>query len=244
MLKRLFSLITLAFALLADPLAFEKPDKFDIRLASNDMKIAKLIEQKEDQENLGGPNGEGSPQRKSLGAEENKDKLEDQVKALSKFMDTNNMYPLNSRKLWEMIYDFIIKHLDDFLKNNQIQFKIYMRYSFCAYIVPLLPTQYFLIFPSFYKILIPPKFKKNEFVASFLKIMDSFLEKVKKRSSNEMLPAFDFVRKGSSKDDLKMILEIPELVTTEPLKIVRWLIDFHLVDVSLNTGAVAAAALK
>ena len=225
----LLALINRIFAKL-DGLAYEKPDKYDLKLGKNDMDITNYLDQKKD------------VQARSLEVEENNAKLDNQADTLNQYLGTNKMLPWTSRNLWKIIYDFIMKHIEDFLKDTKLSFKIHIRYAMCTFIVPLLPTEYFLIFPSFYERLIPMKFKRNEFVMMFLQAANSFLMKVRKRSAKELLPTFIFARKGSSLDDIKFMLTIPELITTDPMKLLRWVFEFELEDGRLGLADVAPLA--
>lgn len=210
-----------------DTLAFEKPDKFDLKLGKNDMEIANILDQKKD-----------VPLPKSLKVEKNNSKLDKQKNEMRKKFKTDNMFSVRDRKLWEIIYNFIKLHIEDFLNGTKLSFKIHMRYSFCTYILPLLPTEYFLLFPSFYKVFIPTKIKKSEFGKTFLGAIDKFLEKVKERSDKELLPTFTFARAGSSLEDIEFILTIPDLISTDPIKILRWLYDFELEDSKIGLSSV------
>ena len=205
-----------------DQLAYDKPDKFDLKMAKNDLKIFNFFDEKDQKLNS-----------KIKKTEDAIFKIEDQVETLKRFLNSKNIYPLTSTKLWEIIYDFIKGHLEDFLKNNELSFSIYIRYSFCSFIIPLLPSEYFLIFPSFYKILIPKKFRKNEHILKFIKIFDKFLLRVKARSSREFLPLFNFRKATSIQEDLEFIKEIPKIIISDPVKIIKWLLDFRLNENSL-----------
>jgi hypothetical protein len=206
-----------------DQLAFDQPDKFDFKLAKNDLQIINFLDQKDEKLNS-----------KIIKTEENLLKLDNQVDTLRKYFESKNIHSLLSSNLWEKIYKFILENLDKYLKDSNLFFSISMRYSLCTYIIPLLPTEYFLIFPSFYKILIPKKVKKNEIVKKFIKSLDKFLLRVKYRSKRELLPNFRFIKKTSLKEDLEMIREIPKIINSEPLRLIKWVVEFEIEESSID----------
>lgn len=189
-----------------DALAYEKPDDHDLLLAANDQAIDNFI------------NEQAIPEVPNVLAEENILALETQAEALAKHFGSKNMHSVISRKLWEIIYNFIKENLEQFLKENRLQFKIYARYVFCFYVIPLLPTDYVLIFPSFYGKLIPSKFYKNEIVKTFIGALDSFFMRVRERSKRELLPAVTFARHTAIDEDLEMIKSIPEFIRSDPIR--------------------------
>lgn len=157
---------------------------------------------------------------------ENNQRIENQVSTLKNFLEIDEIYPLTSSHLWEKIYNYIIEHLHEFLENNQLSFKMYIRYNFCLYVIPLLPTEYFLVFPSFYKYIIPYKYRSTKLVLGIIDRIDKFLEEIKKRETKEILTVFYIKRSGSVKDDLEMIKLMPVLIRNDPIRILRWIVDF------------------
>lgn len=200
-----------------DNLTKENSNEYDQILAQHDLEIA---ESKNRLENETEP-VKNTPEQVNF-------ELDNQIEVLKKQLDSTNMYSIKSTDLWEKIYQYIISKIDEFLKNNRLVLSINMRYSLCSYIIPLLPTEYILIFPSFYKLLIPNKVLENELISKFIKLFDEFLEKVKERSDNEFLPKFNFVRTTSGKEDIEMIKRIPDLISNEPVVLFKWLMDFKL----------------
>lgn len=229
----IFKTIDTAPAGNVDSLSFEKPDKYDIRMAENDRLVRKAFDERDAENETQG----------NLDAIKNNEKLDNQAETLKKHYGYTNMYPVTNKDLWRIIYEFIKKNLKDFLENNRLYFKIHIRYALCTFIIPLLPTEYFLIFPSFYASLIPPKFKQNEFVGKFLNTMETFLKRVRLRSKKELLPTFIFARKNSSMQDVEFILEIPDLIRNDPVKILRWLFEFELEDSKIALGDLPIEAL-
>lgn len=216
-----------------DGLSDPRPDRYDIKMADNDRELARAFE-----------DIEKSKEDSNVKAVKNKEKLNSQKEKLKKHLNTDQMYSLTDGDFWQMIYDFIKKNIADFLKDQTLFFTIYMRYSFCAYIIPLLPTQYFLIFPSFWKIFVPNKVLENESVKVFVKSLENFLKQVKERSDKEMLPVFVFTKSVTSEADLDFLLEIPDLLTKDPVKIIRWLSDFKLENSTLNAKDLAQKKLE
>lgn len=157
---------------------------------------------------------------------ENNQRLENQVSTLKNFLEIDELYSLTSSYLWDKIYNYIIEHLNEFLENNQLSFKMYIRYNFCLYVIPLLPTDHFLVFPSFYKYIIPYKYRSTKLVLSITNRIDKFLGEIKKRKTKEILTVFYIKRSGTVKDDLEMIKMMPVLIKNDPMKILRWIVDF------------------
>lgn len=212
--------LALVGILARDGLAVEKPDRYDINMAETDRFYLNSLDHDITAE--------------KLKKEEVYQRVDDHAEKLNKLLDSNSIYSLTSSDLWNRIYEYLVEHLDEFLKNGNLFFKIHMRYSLCTYIMPLLPTDYILVFPSFYKILIPSKFKKIKAVSDFLKSLDKFFTLVKQRSKTEILPTFVFKRSGSLKDDLIVIKRIPELIKTNPSSLVSWLFNFTVEKQSLT----------
>ncbi|ELA41945.1 uncharacterized protein VICG_00962 [Vittaforma corneae ATCC 50505] len=199
-----------------DALENFSPDKYDLKMSKLDSVYANQQTPENDIDN-------------SVALENEKMKrFETQVETLKGFMDIDNLYPVTSRKLWEAIYKFIIEHLKELVKDGRLGFTFYIRYNFCLYIIPLLPTEYVLVFPSFYHVIIPEKVKKYPLVLKFLTGLENFLKLVKKKSKVEVLPAFMVSKTFTSEKDIEIIKQIPDLIRTDPFKIIKWLIDFKI----------------
>ena len=220
-------ILLISYCIAKDDLFNIVPDKYDIKLNANDKALAEKMDSKVELKD-----------EKSLEIQKNKDKLNSQVDSIKKELGTNKVFPISSIDLWKFIYDFIKNNLDDFIKGKSLSIKMYMRYTFCVYIIPLLPTEYVLLFPSFWEIFIPNKFKKNIYISNFIETLKKFLKEVKERSDRELLPAFIFSKSITGEEDLEFFLEIPELISTDPGKIIRWLLDFKQENSGLNAIAV------
>ena len=225
--------IFISFCTAVDKLSFAAPDKYDIRLNENDKKLADIMYNKDQLDN-----------DVSVEIQKKEDRLDSQVSSIKKQLDSENVYSMTSKNIWRMIYNHIKEHLEQFLKGRDLVIKMYMRYSFCTYIIPLLPTQYVLLFPGFWEIFIPKKLKQNVYISKFIKTLKKFLNEVKKRSKNELLPAFTFSKSISGEQDIEFFLEVPVLIKTDPAKIIRWLLDFKLADSSLDVTQLAQDKLN
>lgn len=199
-----------------DGLANEKPDSYDMRLARQDGIAARILDK------------DTAPQPASVDVSNKIDKLEKQADALRKLLGEDNILPITSHKLWEMIFQYIMDHIEQFLKDNTIDIQIPMRYNFCVFVMPIVFTNYFLVFPAFYNFLIPPKVKSILMVKDFLTKFDRFLNFIKKKSKTELLITVHIKRTGSVKDDLEMIKQIPDFIVSDPIKIIRWMLDFSV----------------
>lgn len=208
-----------------DGLSFFKPDKYDKRMAMVDNAYNKAGE------NINDPNNAAALE------DELDEKLELQTRTLKKHLGLNNAHSIRSIKLWEEIYKYIIDHLKELLKDNKFGFTFYIRYNYCLFVIPLLPSDYILVFPAFYEKLIPPKIKKYPLVKNCLKAFRDFFHIVHKRSKKEVLPAFFVYRTISGPKDLEIIKEIPRLIRKDPLKLLKWVFDFHIEPLGVTKPA-------
>lgn len=197
-----------------DGLAREKPDSYDMKLAHQDSLTARTLD------------NDTAPLPASIEAANKIDRLERQTEALRKLLGEDNLLPITSHQLWEMIFQYIMDHIEQFLKDNTLDIQIPMRYNFCMFVMPILFTDYFLVFPAFYKFLIPSKIKNILVVKNFLANLDQFLNFIKKKSEKELLITVHIKRTGSVKDDLEMIRQIPTFIVSDPIKVIRWMQDF------------------
>lgn len=202
-----------------DSLAVEKPDKYDLRMAKIDKQYENAFKK---------PKIPTLPPSKHDEIEQKKDKLDKQADALKKILKDDNVLPITSSDLWRIIYEYIKAHLKDFTKDNSLAVSFVLRYDFCLFIIPVVPANNLLVFPAFYKFLIPPKVKKVPTVAKFLAEFDSKLKIIQKKSSTQLLVTVVLKRTGNIKSDLEMILKIPDLIVQEPLKLLKWLFDFKI----------------
>lgn len=200
-----------------DDLAKEKPDNYDMKLARQDSLAARTLDT---------ALGKDMVEPASAEIMDKIDKLEKQTDNLKKLLGVDNLLPITSHNLWEMIFKYIMDHIEQFLKDNTIDIQIPMRYNFCVFVMPIMFTNYFLVFPAFYKFLIPSKVKNIPSVKDFLAKFDRFLNFIKKRSKKELLITVHIKRTGSLKEDLEMIKQIPTFIVSDPTKIIRWMLDF------------------
>lgn len=199
-----------------DALARYKPDKYEQKMSRIDSLYGDPVKKKITEEN-----------EKAL------DKvvihrLELQVKTLKSYMSIKDVYPISNSEIWERIHKYVMDNLKDLLKDLELRIPFHMRYNFCLYVIPLLPLHYVLIFPGFYKLLIPSAVRKNETAASFIAKVDKFLGEVKQRSKNEVLPSFTIKKTLTSPEDLAFMKQIPVLIKKDPLKIIEWLLSFRI----------------
>jgi len=159
-------------------------------------------------------------------------RLETQAETLASFIGVDNLHSISSGRLWRSIYDFVLRHLSKFLEDNTFSFSFSIRYSYCLYVIPLPVTDYVLIFPSFYARLLPARVKSHPVAARFLASLDRFLAEVKKRSQAEVLMMYKAVRRARV-EELEILKEIPELIRSDPLKIINWLVDFKLEPITV-----------
>ncbi|KAM0680437.1 hypothetical protein GINT2_001497 [Glugoides intestinalis] len=164
----------------------------------------------------------------ALQQEESFQNLEKQAEELGSLMQSDNMYSLTNSSLWEMIYKYIMENIDEFLKGQKLSIKMHIRYNFCLFVIPLLPTEYFLVFPSFYKKLLPQKMLNQPTIVEFIKAVDGFLDEVKSRKYTEILTVFIISRTVNLKDELEIIKEIPRYIKEDPIKVIRWLMKFNV----------------
>lgn len=222
MLKRIFYLLLLISQSLSekDKLNLEKPDKFDMKMAKNDKYLAGIYNKPKPEET--------TPPSPSKEAQMKKDKLDKQVEALKKVLGEKNLVSLTDSDFWNKLYNYIKINIDKFLKNGHLGFSFPVRYNFCLFVIPIIPAQSALVFPAFYKFLIPPKVKKIEMVAKFLNEFDGHLRTIKKKSSTQLLVTVYLKRKGNFKEEIEMIRKIPDLIVQDPAQLLRWVFNFAI----------------
>lgn len=212
MLKLGLCLLLLSFC--KDSLYKEMPDRYDLKLS------------KIDQNYLNSTKENTKTTEDTIF--ENNQRLDNQVSTLKNYLEIDEVYSLTSTKLWEKIYNYIVEHLNEFLENNQLSFKMHIRYNFCFYVIPLLPTEYFVVFPSFYKYFIPYKYRNEKAILNFTNGIDGFLKEIKNRRYKEILTVFYVKRSGTAKDEIEMIKKIPEMIKNEPMALIRWIMGFKV----------------
>lgn len=185
---------------------------------SYDLKMAKI-----DRFNINPP----SLSNKLALEDANFQRLDTQVASIAGFTGLDNLYSITSKSLWANIYAYIMEHLSNFLKMGEFSFTFSIRHCHCFFVIPLSPTDHFLVFPSFYSTLLPSRFRNHPVVLKFLDSVGKFLEQVKQRSKTEVLIIYKAIKKMEV-EDLSILKDIPSLIRTNPLKIILWLIDFNL----------------
>lgn len=204
---------------------FGGDDRFDKFMAKRDDEIDGL-EKNVSNDNLVNPN--------HIEGMKKQEKLERQADAIRKMLKTKNAYPLTSKKLWDRLYQYIIDHIAEFLKNAQFSISFPIRYSFCVYVIPLIHINKTLIVPSVYKFLIPKDMAKLDIVKTFTKSFDEFMNVIKKRTKTEVLVTVRLKRQVTASEDLEIIKRMPYLVKNDPLELIRWLFDFKAEVVNSN----------
>jgi len=155
-------------------------------------------------------------------------KLERQVKLLRSRMNYSDIHSIRSRRLWQEIHDFIMANLEKYLKGLEFRISVTMTYSFCFFVIPLRPTNYFMLIPNFFRLLFPRKIRKIPLVSEFLDKFDSFLKRIKGRIDEDFIGTFVITKTLTSSEDLKVIKEIPNMLEQDPLMLVKWLMSFNV----------------
>lgn len=201
-----------------------KNDKYDSIMDKRDNDI-------ENQKEETPPKDSNSPYLKAI---QKQDKLDQQVEALKKVLKEKNLYPITSNDLWAKIYKYIMDHIDEFLKNLQFSISFPIRYTFCVYIIPIIPAEKTLVFPAFYKFIIPRKVKKIPLVKDWMKKFDDFMNIIKKKSKTELLVTVRIKRPNTVKEDLEILKRIPDLVKNDPMQLIRWIFEFKAETTQFN----------
>lgn len=197
----------------------DSPDKYERLINRKDNKI-------ENRNNEYKPtNEEKIP--KFLEALEKKGILEKQFKEISEHLNVDNLASLTNRDLWNDIYKSIMDQIHDFLKGKELSISFPIRYSMCFFIIPIISADKFLIFPAFYKFLIPSRIKSHESISKFLNSFDKLLNFIKKQSENDLLVNIYLKRNNTLKEEIEIIKMMPDLIVSDPVKIVRWISDFR-----------------
>ncbi|KAI5168304.1 hypothetical protein PAEPH01_0017 [Pancytospora epiphaga] len=197
----------------------EKPDYGDIRMAQNDM----LLSGKNSVENTA--DSIISPSMESITKNA---RLKEQRDKLAKYLGTEDIYSLTSHTLWEKIRKFILDHWKELCPDGYLSIPLTIRYGFCVYIVMMIPAEVAFPFPSLYRYLLPKKTTKIQILNDFFLELDNFLSFAKEKSREQFLISFYVGKEISLRDDIDFLLKIPDLITTDPVKILRWLLQFEV----------------
>lgn len=204
---------------LRDPLALEKPDKFEIKMLKADRRLSNIFDS---------PKKKHESHTKRQRIEKTKAKLQKQVDNLKNIVGENNVAPVTDFDLWKKLYDYIIENLDNYLKDGEFTVSFVSRYNFCLFVIPIIPANFVMVFPAFYKIFFPPKLKTEPVIAEFLKDLDRNLNIIKKKSSTQLLVTTLLKRSGNIRKELEVIKEIPHLIVEDPMKLLRWIMVFKI----------------
>jgi len=164
----------------------------------------------------------------SLAVHARSQKFDESKSRLGALIGEENVYSFVDESLWQRIYEYIRDHLDEFLQNNSLGILLQIRYSFCFYIVAFLPAEVIVPIPAKYGFIIPASARKIEILRRALDRLKEFFAFVKKESKTSFLINFTLSRKGSVKEDIEFILQIPILLKNEPMKVLRWFLDYDL----------------
>lgn len=193
----------------------EKPDFGDIKMSLNDI----VIDQGENLESF---------KSDSVDSFVKDQKLKEQRDKLAKYLQTDDVYSLTSLDLWKKIREYIILNWPKLFNDGYLSIPLDIRYNFCVFIVMMIPAEVIFPIPAFYTYLIPKSAHKVPILKDALKELERFFAFVKKRSKKQFLISFYVGRGGSPKEDLDFLLEIPKLITTDPIKILRWLLRYEI----------------
>lgn len=140
----------------------------------------------------------------------------------------NTVSPINDKNMWKKLYDYINANLKDFFVDGTFSIELQIRYVMCSYIIAFIPGQFAFVIPGFYTYLIPKKAYNIPIISDALRGMKKFFKFCKKTSRESLFITFYFGRKNSLQDDIKFILKIPELISTDPMAIIRELLEFRI----------------
>lgn len=196
---------------------FDRPDYGDRRLARNDKPFSP--EALEDASRY---------KSNTLDSLAKSQVLEDQAKRLAKHLGTKDLSALNNPGMWERLHQYITSNWDILSVEGRLALPLVIRYNFCLFIIAQIQAEVAFPFPSMYSVIIPAKVRTVPILKEFLEGLDKFLAFVKKRSKKQLLIRFSIGRTFSSKTDVDFILQIPKLITSDPVKVLRWFVTFDL----------------
>ncbi|KAI4291621.1 hypothetical protein PAPHI01_0895 [Pancytospora philotis] len=194
----------------------ERPDKADQLLALNDVSL--------------GDDALDPHEYKSAAvtAAANNAQLDAQRDRLAAYLGVDEVSSLTSPDLWQRIHDWLMANWDSIVTEGYLGITLHVRYNFCLYIIMLIPAEAIFPLPSAYTFLVPRRAKRVPVISDFLKRLEEFLKFVKKRSGEQFLIPFTIGRRFSAKEDLSFVLRIPALISTDPIQVIRWFLDFEL----------------
>lgn len=160
---------------------------------------------------------------------ENKKYIEDLTEKLNKSLGLNGeISSLTNEKSWEKLYKHFETNFGDYFVDGKFSIPLHIRYFMCCYIIIFIPGEFAFFYPAMWPELIPDAVLTNEIMKSVLSELRLFQKFVKKKSTKTLLVTFYFGRKNSMLEDLKFIINIPFLIFSDPLVIVRELLSFEL----------------
>lgn len=155
--------------------------------------------------------------------------LEDFSKMFQETFDLGNtVSPINDKNMWKRLHDYINSHLKDFFVDGSFSIQLQIRYVMCSYVIAFIPGQFAFVIPGFYTYLIPKRAYSIPLLSDALLGMKKFFKFCKNTSRDSLFITFYFGRKNSVQDDIKFILKIPELISTDPMAIIRELLEFRI----------------
>lgn len=196
---------------------FDKPDYGDIRLAAND----KLIDPKavENEETL---------KPEAVKIMEKKELLKNQRNKLAKFLGTKNVSALNNKNMWKKLWKYTMANWDSLAVDGYLGLPMVIRYNFCVFLVLHIPTEAAFPIPVSYTLIIPKKAKEMPELKGFFEKLDQFNAFIKKKSKEQFLIDFTVGKRFNSKKDFDFLLEIPKLITQDPIRVLRWFVDWEV----------------
>lgn len=142
--------------------------------------------------------------------------LEDEVKS---FLDT---------RLWERLYEYIQKHIGDFIIDGRLSIQLHIRYFLCTFIVAFIPGEFVILYPTVWIRLVPTALLKEDFFKRTFTSLRIFQDFVKERGKKEFLITFYFGRANTLLEDLKFLAKIPFMILSDMRGLISELINFEI----------------
>ncbi|KAK6090957.1 hypothetical protein P3W45_000202 [Vairimorpha bombi] len=156
-------------------------------------------------------------------------KLDEFHKTFSEALELGDtVSSITDKDMWKRLYEYISINLPKFFIDGHFSIAFEIRYVMCSYVVAYIPGQFAFVIPGFYTYLIPKKAYTVPVLADGLKGLKKFFKFCKRRSRDSLMITFFIGRENSVLEDLKFILDIPHMITVNPLGILRELLGFRI----------------
>lgn len=154
--------------------------------------------------------------------------FDEEAEKLKKTLNTNDVDSIGNIDMWKKLHKYLSTNWDTLVVDGFLKINFFVNYSFCVFIFLQIPAEVIFPIPSFYSFFIPKSAYSLPVFQTFFTKLKQFDKSVREKSKKIGLINFIIGKKINSKTDLDFILEIPKLIKNDPIKVLRWFIDFEM----------------